>query len=77
MPKLDDKTLVPLGVAIAFIGGAAGWATKMNIAITDAQAAIIDQKQTDSEYHKMVCELLRSIDQRLSRIEGSRRKVGE
>lgn len=77
MPKLDDKTLVPLGVAIAFIGGAAAWMTKMDIAVGDAQAAIIDQKKSDAEYHEKVCALLRSIDQRLSRIEGSRRKLGE
>jgi hypothetical protein len=77
MPKLDDKTLVPLGVAIAFIGGAAGWATKINFAVSNAEAAIIEQKKSDSESHEKVCQLLRSIDQRLSRIEGSRRKLGE
>ncbi len=77
MSKLDEKTLLPMGVAIVVIGGGAAWATRMHIGMSEAQAAIIEQKQADSEYHKKVCELLRSIDQRLSRIEGSRRKLGE
>jgi hypothetical protein len=49
----------------------------MDMTISAAQAAIQEQRQADMEYHKIVCELLRSIDQRLSRIEGSRRKMGE
>lgn len=70
MKVLDDKTLIPLGVAVGIIGGAAVWMTKMDIAVSTAQAAIIEQKQADAQYHSKVCELLKSIDQRLSRIEG-------
>lgn len=75
--SISEKTLVPIGLALVVIGGAAAWATKMDMTISAAQAAIQEQRQADMEYHKIVCELLRSIDQRLSRIEGSRRKMGE
>ncbi|NJM54543.1 MAG: hypothetical protein HC841_00225 [Verrucomicrobiae bacterium] len=76
MPTITEKTLIPLSLVGVLAGGIA-WCTKINIAVTSAQAAIIDQKKSDAEYHEKVCALLRSIDQRLSRIEGSRRKLGE
>jgi uncharacterized protein YdgA (DUF945 family) len=76
MSTITEKTLIPISL-VGVVAGGIAWCTKINIAVTDAQAAIIEQKKTDAEYHARVCELLQSIDRRLSRVEGSRRKLGE
>jgi len=72
MKSLSEMTLMPLGTAIAIIGGGAGWMTKIYMG-QEAYAARIDQQATKIEKveQKMDAqnEYFSEIRERLIRIE--------
>ena len=65
MNKLTESTLIPLGVAVAVIGGASAWMTRMHF-ITDATAKGLSDTNT---FISSINDHLDSIQPRLARIE--------
>lgn len=66
MPRLTEKTWVPLGLAVSTIGGAAFWLASLSGRVEAAEQTIV-------KYERMMekaVEIAVRIEQRVSRIEG-------
>lgn len=73
MAKITKDTLIPLGLAISMIGGAAGWVTKQEMALAENSKMIVsNSKRIDSVVDKfqVIENKLFEISERLGRIEG-------
>ena len=64
--KVTEETLIPIGLAVLAIGGGTVWLTTIHnkTEVNTRAIAEISAKQESSN------DLLKSIDRRLSRIEG-------
>lgn len=70
MKTLTEKTMVPMGTAIALIGGIAIWLGGLSFRV-DANSKSIDEIKKDrSEERTEVTNVLFTIKERLSNIEG-------
>lgn len=63
--KLNEKTAIPIGLAIVAIGGAATWMTTVHLAVQETRQRQDRQEQRESAN----TELLREIKERIIIIE--------
>jgi hypothetical protein len=69
--KITDKTLIPIGLAVIVIGGAAAWVTQISL-VQSAHGTILNElKSTTDDRLNRLFEILTSIDRRLLTIEVS------
>jgi hypothetical protein len=73
MNTITQGTLIPLGLAVAVIGGAAVWVTETRAQIRHNTIAIEEVRRLQAEYVKQLYE----INSRLSRMEWKLEKVAK
>ena len=71
MGKIDKNTLIPIGLAIAVIGGGGMWISRQEL-LTDANATQIVEVKS---INRTISETLGKILERLSHIEGELERV--
>lgn len=71
--KISENTLIPLGIAVIAIGGAATWLTAMKSKVDEHGILIEELRHSNEEHFKMVYE----INSRLSRMEWANERFYE
>lgn len=66
MGKITDKTLIPVGLAVVVIGGAAGWCTK----VTFELSALAANQQEKKAFEQKVDDRLLAIEKEVSKLNG-------
>jgi len=73
MSKITQNTLVPIGLAVAVIGGGAAWMTRQEMTAS-ANAKGIKHLQGQYEH---IDDMLREIQEKLGTIEGELKRISK
>ncbi len=65
MKIINKSTLIPIGMAVTFIGGGAGWATRQEVLMSEHEKSIVGIQGSFERIQIKLSE----ISDRLSRIE--------
>jgi hypothetical protein len=71
MERINEQTLIPIGIAILVIGSAALWVAGVNAQMTYASTAIAEVREDQKQYNSH----LEEIRSRLSAIEGELKRI--
>jgi Zn-dependent alcohol dehydrogenase len=63
MSKITDGTLVPLGLAVAVIGGGAVWLTTLHLTTAANAQRIVEVKTTVDSYEERQLKMFEAINQ--------------
>lgn len=71
MVGINEKTMIPIGLAVLVIGGGAGWMTRQEIKTTANSEQIIQVNEKVENLDK----ILNEIEKRLAGIEGELKRI--
>lgn len=71
MSKLTDKTMIPLWVAVAGIGGGGWWASRQQTVTDDHSVRITNVEAEQKQYVQDISKDISEMKQGIARIEGT------
>lgn len=68
MGKIDERTAVPIGLAVVAIGGGAAWMTRMDIQQTAQASQLVELRGKADTLNTTLFDAISRIDMTLARI---------